>query len=373
MTNSAMNDRIDNKLSDRHEIAHRDDEIDLSELISLLWRKKFRIFLAMFICGCLGLLYAMTASEQWTANATIYQPKPRDTLELDRLRAILDIQGLVGTKSNAAIYNDFLLEFKSYNNISDYLQTTTQIKDYVKSNNLNNLEQQRLLRTWSEWMKVSLEDKKGGLPGIHLSFSFFKKADVLPMLTGYIDYIVGLQSKELFEVLEDNKSSQIENLRLKIKLSTEDAKRSLAREIEGIEYSMSIANAAGVSKPLENFNYGDRFPITLGKDALERKLTILKSLKIEDYMPEVMELKVKLNRLENISFNNMKLVPFSYLDTPSSPLKRDQPKRPLIVILATMLGGMLGIAMVLLQHALRQQKRTRISGYDYQPEYAKAG
>lgn len=372
MTDSAMNDRIDSKLSARHEIAYPDDEIDLPELISLLWKKKFRIFLATLICGCLGLLYAMTAPEQWTANATIYQPKPRDTLELDRLRAILDIQGLVGTKSNSAIYNDFLLEFKSYNNISDYLQTTIQYEDYVKNNNLNSLEQQKLLRTWSEWMKISPEDKKGGLPGIHLSFSFFNKTDVLPMLTGYIDYIIRLQSKELFEILEDNRSSQIESLRLKVKLSTEDAKRNLAREIEGIEYSMSIANAAGVSKPLENFNYGDRFPITLGKDALAKKLAILKSLKIEDYMPEVMELKVQLNRLENISFNNMKLMPFSYLDTPSSPLRRDKPKRPLIVILATMLGGMLGIALVLIQHALRQEKRTLTSGYEYQPEYAKA-
>ncbi|MGL5813531.1 MAG: LPS O-antigen chain length determinant protein WzzB [Aeromonas sp.] len=367
-----MNDRIDNKLSARHEITYRENEIDLYELISLVWKKKFRILLVTCMCSCLGLFYAMTASEQWTANATIYQPKPRDTLELDRLRAILNIQGLAGTKSNTAIYDDFLLEFKSYNNVSDYLQTTAQFESYVKNNNLNDVEKQRLLRTWSDWMKISPEDKKGEQPGIHLSFSFFDKSDTLPMLTGYIDYIVGLQSKELFEILENNRNSQIENLRLKIKLRTEDAKRNLAREIEGIEYSMSIANAAGVSKPLENFNYGDRFPITLGKNALERKLAILKSLKIEDYMPEIMELKVQLNRLENISFNNMKLVPFSYLDTPSSPLRRDKPKRPLIVILATMLGGMLGVGMVLVQHAFRQEKRPLAAGYDYQPKYAKA-
>lgn len=367
-----MINRIDNKISTRYEPAYREDEIDLHALLSLLWQKKSRILLATLICGCIGLFYAMTAPEQWTANTTIYRPKPRDTLELDRLRTVLDIQGLVGTKSNSAIYNDFLLEFKSYNNLNNYLQTTPQFDSYIKKNNLDSIGQQKLLRVWSEGMKISPEDKKGEQPGIHLSFSFFNKSDALPLLTGYITYIVSLQQKELFETLEDNRNSQLDDLRLKIRLNTEDAKRKLTREIEGVEYSMSIANAAGVSKPLENFNYGDRFPITLGKDALARKLSILKSLTIEEYAPEIMELKIQITRLENIRFDNIKLMPFSYLDTPSEPFTRDKPKRPLIVILATILGGMLGAGIVLFQHALQQKKWSLVSSHDYQPEYAKA-
>ncbi|MNJ38019.1 Ferric enterobactin transport protein FepE [compost metagenome] len=366
-----MDDKINKNINFGVIDRQRNDEIDLSELLTLLWKKKFRILLSALIFGCIGLLYAMVAPEQWTANTTIYQPKQRDTLALDRLRAELNIQGLVGTKNNKSIYNEFLLEFKSYNNISDYLQNTAQFKEYVSNNSLSAQEQQRMLRTWSEWMKIAPEDKKVEESGIRLSFSFFNKENALSMLTGYIDYIVRLQSQELLEILENNRNSQISTLNLKIKLKTEAAQRKLAREIEGIEYSMSIAKAAGVNKPLENFSYGDRFPITLGEDALARKLSILKSLKIEEYMPEIMELNVQLARLKSIDLGELKLSPFTYLDAPSQPLSRDKPKRPLIVFLATMLGGMLGVVLVLLQHVMMEGRKKAETDY-YPPRLANA-
>ena len=365
MTDKDMDNTINKNVDYRMVSRHNDDEINLTELFLLLWKKKFLILLATLIFGCIGVLYAMFTPEQWTAQATIYQPKQRDTLGLDRLRTELNLQGLRGTKNNNAVYNEFLLEFKSYNNISHYLQTTSQFKEHVAKNDLNERQQQLLLRTWSEWMVIASEDKKGEQPGIQLSFSFFNKEEALSMLTGYIHYIVRLQSQELHDILENNRQSQINALNLKVKLKTEDAQRKLAREIEGIEFSMSIARAAGVSKPLENFNYGDRFPITLGQDALARKLSILKSLKIEEYAPEIMELNVQLTRLKGIDLGNLTLSPFTYLDTPSEPLSRDKPKRPLIVILATLLGGMLGVALVLIQHAIQQGRNKALSDHDF--------
>lgn len=374
VTDKAM-DNVINKNVDYRMVSRRhDDEINLSELFVLLWKKKSRILLATLIFGSIGVLYAMLAPEQWTAHATIYQPKQRDTLALDRLRTELNLQGLRGTKNNNSVYNEFLLEFKSYNNVSDYLKNTSQFKEHVAKNDLSEQQQQRLLRTWSEWMEIAPQDKKGEEPGVQLSFSFFNKKDSLSMLTGYIDYIVRLQGQELLDILENNRQSQINTLNLKIRLKTEDAQRKLAREIEGIEYSMSIAKAAGVNKPLENFNYGDRFPITLGQDALARKLSILKSLKIEEYVPEIMELNVQLARLKSINLGNLTLSPFTYLDTPSEPLSRDKPKRPLIVILATLLGGMLGVALVLLQHAIQQGRNKAETDDDYHhPRLANVG
>lgn len=367
VTDNPMDNIINKRINYGAINQHSDNEIDLYELFTLLWKKKFRILLATLIFGSIGILYAMVAPEQWTANATIYPSKQRDTLALDRLRAELNLLGLSGTKSNKSLYNEFLFEFKSYNNIRDYLQTTNQFKEHVSQNELSDQQQQRLLRTWSEWMEIAPQDKKGEKPGIRLSFSFFNKEDALSILTGYIDYIVRLQSKELLEILENNRSSQIGMLNLKIRLKTEAAQRKLAREIEGVEYSMSIAKAAGVNKPLENFNYGDRFPITLGQDALARKLSILKSLKIEEYAPEIVELNVQLARLKSINLDRLTFNPFTYLDTPSEPLSRDKPKRPLIVVLATMLGGILGVALVLLQYAMRQSRHKAETEHEFPP------
>jgi LPS O-antigen subunit length determinant protein (WzzB/FepE family) len=97
-------------------------------------------------------------------------------------------------------------------------------------------------------------------------------------------------------------------------------------------------------------------------------------LKIEEYVPEIMELNVQLARLKSINLGNLTLSPFTYLDTPSEPLSRDKPKRPLIVILATLLGGMLGVALVLLQHAIQQgRNKTETNDDFHHPRLANAG
>ncbi|MBF4242170.1 GNVR domain-containing protein, partial [Vibrio anguillarum] len=41
---------------------------------------------------------------------------------------------------------------------------------------------------------------------------------------------------------------------------------------------------------------------------------------------------------------------------PEQPLTRDKPKRTLIVVLGGMLGGMLGVAMVLVRFAFRKEE-----------------
>ncbi|WP_231867074.1 GNVR domain-containing protein [Aeromonas enteropelogenes] len=42
------------------------------------------------------------------------------------------------------------------------------------------------------------------------------------------------------------------------------------------------------------------------------------------------------------------------IESPEEPFTRDKPKRPLIVVLATLLGGMLGVAIVLVRHVFRR-------------------
>ncbi|MOA22764.1 Chain length determinant protein [compost metagenome] len=62
-------------------------------------------------------------------------------------------------------------------------------------------------------------------------------------------------------------------------------------------------------------------------------------------------------RLKRVSLEGITFRPFSYLDAPDEPMSRDKPKRPLIVVLATLLGGMLGVGIVLVRHAFRRPEQ----------------
>ena len=52
----------------------------------------------------------------------------------------------------------------------------------------------------------------------------------------------------------------------------------------------------------------------------------------------------------------LSLQSFNTIDSPEEPFTRDKPKRPLIVVLATLLGGMLGVAIVLVRHAFHRSE-----------------
>lgn len=51
----------------------RDDEIDLVELIKVLWNKKIWILISAFIFTALAAVYAFTAKEQWTSKAEVIE------------------------------------------------------------------------------------------------------------------------------------------------------------------------------------------------------------------------------------------------------------------------------------------------------------
>ncbi|WP_230587009.1 Wzz/FepE/Etk N-terminal domain-containing protein [Gallibacterium anatis] len=50
------------------------DEIDLIELLTLLWQKKVTIIATTFICVVIAAIYAFTAKQQWTSKAEVIAP-----------------------------------------------------------------------------------------------------------------------------------------------------------------------------------------------------------------------------------------------------------------------------------------------------------
>ena len=61
------------------------DEIDLRELILVLWRQKLMILLVAGVFAAAGIAYALLASQVWVSQAEIKQPtlKEVESLELN--------------------------------------------------------------------------------------------------------------------------------------------------------------------------------------------------------------------------------------------------------------------------------------------------
>lgn len=89
---------------------NQSDEIDLVELVKVLWSKKWWILLSTFVCTALAGLYAFTAKEQWTSRTEIVAPRIADLGDYFRWRKeyarILGVNFDAGALS-AGLYGQF--------------------------------------------------------------------------------------------------------------------------------------------------------------------------------------------------------------------------------------------------------------------------
>ncbi len=333
------------------------DEIDLREIVLVLWRKKLFILLVASVFGVVGVTYAILVPQVWSANTVIQVPENKDLLPMLRVASQAKLLGVTDFPDKSTLYNEFIREFNAYENRRDFLKGSELFKSQADLAQLDERGQRLWVREWAKFIAAEAVDKKGEKPGIRLTSSADNPSQALTMLERYMQFIIAKQQQRLVSDLTEQQSIQLDTMMTNLKLTKEDAERALKREIESTVLTISIANAAGVERPLENYNNGERFPITLGTKGLEAKLKVLKAIDLNVYEPKLVELQVKIDRLKQVKLDDISFRPFSYLDAPEEPLSRDKPKRAMIVVLATLLGGMLGVGIVLARHAFRRPEQ----------------
>lgn len=332
------------------------EEIDLRELVLVLWRQKIFILLVTGVFAVAGIAYAVLSPQVWSAKAVISAPRSEDLRPLLRMANQAKLFGITDFPSAQKLYDEFVREFNSYDNRRNFLQDSSFFKEQVQAAQLDQRAQRLWLRKWSQLISAEVVDKKGEKPGIIISSSANNSSQALTLLKTYIQFIIEKQQRELISNLTEQQSTKIAALSTSFKLTKEDAERELKNELDNLVLTISIAKAAGIERPLTNYNNSDRFLPTLGTKGLEEKLNLLKALDLTAYQPKLIELQVQIERLKAVEMDGISFRPFSYLDAPEEPLSRDKPKRPLIVVLATLLGGMLGVAIVLVRHTFRRPK-----------------
>ena len=71
--------------------------------------------------------------------------------------------------------------------------------------------------------------------------------------------------------------------------------------------------------------------------------------------PRLRQVNAKLMMLESLKVDSsIQFQTVSFFENVEQPITRDKPKRALIVVLGTMLGGILGVAIALIRFALRR-------------------
>ncbi|AMG91039.1 LPS O-antigen chain length determinant protein WzzB [Citrobacter amalonaticus] len=318
-----------NNLSGR---SNEPEQIDLIDLMVQLWRGKVTIIICIIVAIALAVGYLAVAKEKWTSTAIITQPDAGQLATYTNAMNILygqnapkinDVQsGIVGRFSSA------------FSALSETL------------NNQLNPE------------KLTIDSSVKGQPlPLKVSYSADNAETAQKTLAQYIQQIDEAVSKEINADLEMSIKTRVSDLEHSLEAQEKVAKEQKSLRIAQINQALKIAEQSNIKLP--QIQQADQVSqdtmFMLGSEALSSMVNN------EATRPLTFSDDYYLTRQNLLAVNSLKIDPdsihaYRYVMKPTLPVYRDSPKKAITLILATLLGGMIGAGVVLGRNALRNYK-----------------
>ncbi|HCT5582673.1 TPA: LPS O-antigen length regulator [Enterobacter kobei] len=337
-------------------------EIDLLGLLDVLLAAKKRIVTIVFIFALAGLAIAFLLPQKWTSKAVITPAEQTQWNPLRQMMVALQVLDVKAQVTRSEIFDLFIKKFQSQSLLKEYLTSSPYVMSQLEEVEVDALELHRAVVNIAERMKavndaqVKDADK---VPYVSwtLSFTAPKASDAQTVLEGYINYIAAVVEKETVQNIRNQIALRTNEVEQQLKLDRVRLTNIHNTNLQRLNYSLEVANAAGIKKPVYSSGQAVKddpdYSVALGADGIAQKLQIEKNLKdVTELNADFQNREYYLAQLKNLSFADVKLEPFRYQLSPSLPVKKDGPGKALIVILAALLGGLFACGSVLLREAM---------------------
>ncbi|CAM6316340.1 LPS O-antigen chain length determinant protein WzzB [Enterobacter hormaechei] len=308
------------------------EQIDLLDLVVQLWRGKWVIgaFIAAFIV--LAVAYITVAKEKWTSSAIISQP---DAAQIATYANALNILYGGAAPSMLDIQNRAIGRFNS--SFSALAQALDNQEDPEK-------------------LTIEPTVKGQALP-LTVSYQGESAEAAQKQLAQYIQQIDEQTAKELALDLRDNLKQQITTLNDSLKNEEKVVQEQKDLRIKQISEALKNAEAAKISTPQlqQTQDVTQETMFLLGTVALKSMVDNEASRPLV-FSGSYYQTKKNLLDIQNLNVNPDAIHVYRYVMKPDLPFRRDSPKKAVTLILAILLGGVIGSAVVLGRNALRNYK-----------------
>lgn len=341
-------------------------EIDLFSLIEVLWQAKRRILATVFAFACVGLLLSFLLPQKWTSQAIVTPAESVQWQGLERTLTALRVLDMEVSVDRGSVFNLFIKKFSSPSLQEEYLRSSPYVMDQLKGAQIDEQDLHRAIVVLSEKMKavdsnVGKKNETSLFTSWTLSFTAPTREEAQKVLAGYIQYISDIVVKETLENIRNQLEIKTRYEQEKLAMDRVRLKNQLDANIQRLHYSLEIANAAGIKRPVYSNGQAVKddpdFSISLGADGISRKLEIEKGVTdVAEIDGDLRNRQYHVEQLAAMNVSDVKFTPFKYQLSPSLPVKKDGPGKAIIIILAALIGGMMACGGVLLRHAMVSRK-----------------
>ncbi|EGE9588286.1 LPS O-antigen length regulator [Salmonella enterica subsp. enterica serovar Thompson] len=341
-------------------------EIDLFSLIEVLWQAKRRILATVFAFACVGLLLSFLLPQKWTSQAIVTPAESVQWQGLERTLTALRVLDMEVSVDRGSVFNLFIKKFSSPSLLEEYLRSSPYVMDQLKGAQIDEQDLHRAIVLLSEKMKavdsnVGKKNETSLFTSWTLSFTAPTREEAQKVLAGYIQYISDIVVKETLENIRNQLEIKTRYEQEKLAMDRVRLKNQLDANIQRLHYSLEIANAAGIKRPVYSNGQAVKddpdFSISLGADGISRKLEIEKGVTdVAELDGDLRNRQYHVEQLAAMNVSDVKFTPFKYQLSPSLPVKKDGPGKAVIIILAALIGGMMACGGVLLRYAMVSRK-----------------
>ena len=322
----------DNNNVMKNHIGRDPESIDLIDLLLQLWRGKVTIIAFTVLAIIIAAIYLFVAKEKWTSTAIITQPDAAQ----------------IATYSNAlnVIYGD---SAPSITDVQNRVVGRLSSSMSALSETLGNQMQ-------PETLTIEPSVKGQALP-LKISYVGDTPKSAQSKVAQYLQQVDEQVGEELGVDLNDSIKLQITTLVDSLQTQEKVAQEQKELRIKQISEALKFATEAKVASPQvqQTSDVTQDTLFLLGSEALTSMI------KNESTRPLVFSGAYYQTRKNLFDIQNLKIDPktihaYRYVMKPTLPLRRDSPKRGITLILATLLGGMIGAGVVLGRNAIRNYK-----------------
>ena len=308
------------------------EQLDFIDLVMQLWRGKLIIgaFVAVFII--LAGIYISVVEEKWTSSAIISQP---DAAQIATYSNALNILYGGAAPSMLDIQTRVIGRFNS--SFSALSQA---------------LENQEI----PEKLTIEQAVKGQSLP-LSVSYTGESAEAAQKQLAQYIQQVDEQTAKELALDLKDNIKQQITTLNDSLENQEKVSQEQKDLRIKQITEALKNAEAAKITSPQiqQTQDVTQETMFLLGSEALKSMIENEASRPLV-FSGAYYQTKQNLLDIEKLNVNPDTIHVYRYVMKPDLPVYRDSPKKAISLILAVLLGGIIGSGVVLGRNALRNYK-----------------
>ncbi|MEW5562710.1 LPS O-antigen chain length determinant protein WzzB [Enterobacter asburiae] len=312
------------------------EQIDLIDLIVQIWSGKVTIIVCVIVAILLAVGYIMVAKEKWTSTALVTQP---DSGMVSSYANAMNILYGNSAPSIGAIQQDFITRFNS--------------SFSALSESLDNQEE-------PEKLNIETAVKGQSLP-LRVSYTAHTAEEAQQTLAKYIQQVDEDVAKAVEGDLKSNIGSRKNDLEQSLTTQEKVATEQKALRIAQISQALTIAEQSKIKLPqvqqADQVSQDTMF--MLGSDALSAmvKNEATRPLTFPDSYYQTRQTLLDVENLMSGGKDDEPKVSnihaYRYVMKPTLPIRRDSPKRAIILVLSVLLGGMVGAGIVLGRNALR--------------------